>query len=97
MKRLRLAAVFEAVTLLTLVGIAMPLKYLFDVPQAVSLVGPIHGLAFLIFMWLTSRSWAEKLINGKGALRLVMGAFIPMGGFFNERWLRDLERSKYSR
>lgn len=82
------AAIAEAVTLLALFGIAMPLKYVLGIPQAVSIIGPLHGLAFLIFLWFMTRSWAEQLINGKVALRLVLGAFIPMGGFVNERWLR---------
>lgn len=82
------AAIFEALTLLALFGLAMPLKYWANVPQAVSLMGPIHGLAFMLFMWFVTRSWAEGLINGFGALRLFIGAFIPFGGFINERWLR---------
>ncbi len=83
------AAILEALTLLALFGIAMPLKYLADVPQAVSVVGPIHGLAFIVFVWFVVRSWSEGLINGVGALRLFVGAFIPFGGFVNERWLRS--------
>ncbi len=82
------AAILEALTLLALFGVAMPLKYLADVPQAVSVTGPIHGLAFMIFLWFVIRSWAEGLIDWTGALRLFIGAFIPFGGFLNERWLR---------
>ncbi len=82
------AAVFEAVTLLALFGVAMPLKYGAGIPEAVSVAGPVHGLAFIVFLWFVVRSWAEGLINWAGALRLFVGAFIPFGGFVNERWLR---------
>ena len=84
---LRRAAIFEALTLLALFCVAMPLKYWADVPQAVSVVGPVHGLAFMVFIWFVTRSWAEGIINGLGALRLFIGAFVPFGGFVNERWL----------
>ncbi|WP_305984619.1 DUF3817 domain-containing protein [Roseibium sp. MMSF_3544] len=82
------AAIFEALTLLALFCVAIPLKYWADVPQAVSIMGPVHGLAFMVFLWFVIRSWAEGLINRFGALRLFFGAFIPFGGFVNERWLR---------
>jgi integral membrane protein len=82
------AAIFEALTLLALFCVAMPLKYFAGVPQLVSVMGPIHGLAFVIFLWFVIRSWAEGLISWPGATRLFVGAMIPFGGFVNERWLR---------
>ena len=82
------AALFEAITLLALFGVAMPLKYWAGVPQAVSVMGPIHGLAFMIFMWFVIQAAAEGLITWGGVGRLFIGAFIPFGGFVNERWLR---------
>ncbi len=88
MTGLKRAAIFEALTLLALFCVAMPLKYWAGVPSAVSIMGPIHGLAFMVFLWFVIRSWAEGLINCLGALRLFIGAFIPFGGFVNERWLR---------
>ena len=88
MTGLKRAAIFEALTLLALFCVAMPLKYWAGVPSAVSIMGPIHGLAFMVFLWFVIRSWAEGLINWLGALRLFIGAFIPFGGFVNERWLR---------
>ncbi|MEO1018180.1 MAG: DUF3817 domain-containing protein, partial [Pseudomonadota bacterium] len=64
------------------------LKYAAEIPWAVSIVGPIHGLVFVVFLWFVVRSWAEGLINGMGAVRLFIGALVPLGGFINERWLR---------
>ncbi len=88
MTGLRYAAIAEALTLLALFCFAMPLKYFLEVPQAVSVIGPVHGLAFMIFLWFVTRSWSEGIINGRGAVRLLIGAFIPLGGLVNEQWLR---------
>ncbi len=82
------AAMFEALTLLALVGVAMPLKSWASLPQAISIVGPIHGLAFMVFLRCVARSWGEGLVDWLGALRLFVGALIPFGGLVNERWLR---------
>ncbi len=90
MKGLRLTALAEATTLLLLVGFAVPLKHLGDSPSLVSILGPIHGATFMVFLWFVVRSWAEGLINGVGAVRLFVGALLPLGGFINERWLRSL-------
>lgn len=90
MTGLRRAAIAEAVTLLALFCVAMPVKYLAGEPRVVSVMGPAHGLMFMVFLWFVVRSWAEGLINRSGALRLFVGALVPMGGFINERWLRNL-------
>ena len=39
-------AFLEGLTLIALVCVAMPLKYWAGMPQAVSIIGPIHGVAF---------------------------------------------------
>jgi len=84
---LRRAALIEAWTLILLFGVAMPLKYWAGVPEATSIMGPLHGLAFMVFVWFVIRSWAEGIINVFGTLRLLIGAFVPGLGFINERWL----------
>lgn len=88
MTGLRRSAILEAWTLILLFGVAMPLKHWAGFDQATSLMGPIHGLAFMVFLWFVIRSWAEGIINALGAARLFVGAFIPGAGFVNERWLR---------
>ncbi|MEM1436652.1 MAG: DUF3817 domain-containing protein [Pseudomonadota bacterium] len=89
MTGLRRAAFAEAVTLLALFFLAMPIKYILGEPRVVSVIGPVHGLMFMVFLWFVVRSWSEGIINGTGAVRLFVGALIPMGGFVNERWLRQ--------
>ena len=46
---LRAAGLAEAVSFLVLLGVAMPLKYLAGMPQAVKVVGWAHGLLFMGF------------------------------------------------
>ena len=87
MTGLRRAPFLEAVTLLALFGLAMPLKYWAGVEQATSIMGPLHGLAFMVFVWFVIRSWAEGIISPGGTARLLVGAFLPFAGFVNERWL----------
>lgn len=85
---LRVSAIAEAVTLLALFAVAMPIKYMLGEAQLVSIIGPVHGLAFMVFLWFVLRSWAEGIIDGTGVVRLVIGAMLPVGGFVNEHWLR---------
>ena len=46
---LRKVALAEAVSYLILLGIAMPLKYGWNMPDPVRVVGTIHGVLFLVF------------------------------------------------
>ncbi len=93
MKWLQRAAIAEGLTLIALVCIAVPLKYWAGLPGLVSIIGPIHGAAFVGFVIMISYGLNAKLIGAWGALRLLIGALIPFGGFVNERWLSRLSES----
>ena len=67
---LRIASVIEGATLLLLFLVAMPLKYVADTPLAVSIVGPIHGAAFLIYTALVLQSFVSRLISVTEVARL---------------------------
>ncbi|MCV2892963.1 DUF3817 domain-containing protein [Lentibacter sp. XHP0401] len=87
MKALRITAFAEAVTLILLVCVAVPLKYGLGLPGFVSALGPVHGAAFIGFLVVTMYALGEGLVTRSGALRLFIGSLIPFGGFINERWL----------
>lgn len=85
--RLRLIGFLEGVSLLVLLGIAMPLKYLAGQPAAVRYVGMAHGVLFVLYVLLViqvgiARSWSF----GKIGLALVASVF-PFGTFWADRRL----------
>ena len=45
---LRLLAFLEGVSFLVLLGIAMPLKYYYNKPEFVKIVGMAHGVLFVL-------------------------------------------------
>ena len=50
LRQLRLVALLEGTSFVVLLFIAMPLKYLADLPLAVRIVGSVHGALFLMFL-----------------------------------------------
>ncbi len=82
---LRVASVVEATTLLALVGVAVPLKHFWGWPDAVRLMGPVHGLAFLSFGWTLMQASAQGDWPRAEVFRAALLACLPFGGFVNER------------
>ena len=48
----RKVAIAEGISFFVLLSIAMPLKYLADMPMAVTIVGSLHGVLFVAFFFL---------------------------------------------
>jgi len=86
MRALRWLCWLEATTLLVLVLIAVPLKHLSDWPLGVSVMGPLHGLVFIAFGWAVISRWAAEEISRRMAIKLVLAATLPLGGFYSA-WL----------
>lgn len=88
LRQLRHAALIEGCTLVVLVCLGMPLKHLGGIPQATAILGPIHGIAFIAYLWLVFSSRGLLGWTGAEMARLVIPAFIPFGTFFNIGFLR---------
>ncbi|WP_052214976.1 DUF3817 domain-containing protein [Belnapia sp. F-4-1] len=91
LRRLRLAALAEGMTLVVLVLVAMPAKHLLGLPAVTKAIGPIHGLAFVAYAWMllatvSGGSWRRGEI-----LRLTIAAFVPFGTFLSAGLLRRKE------
>ena len=79
---LRFCSIMEASTLVVLLCVAVPLKHVWGMPIAVKLMGPIHGLAFLSYMWAIFDATSAGGWRRSEVARLVIAAFIPFAGFF---------------
>ena len=87
LKRLRIVALIEGTTLLLLLFVAVPLKYKMGMPAFVSVIGPVHGVAFLLYVLALIAALGVGLIS---SVKLVVGtvaAFIPFGSFVFERFM----------
>ena len=65
----------------------MPLKHFVDVTVAVRVMGPVHGLIFLAYAWTAVQTVSGGGWTGAEAARLLVGALMPVGGFFNLKFL----------
>lgn len=87
MRYFRILSYAEAASLLVLLLIAMPLKYLAGLPEAVRIAGTIHGVLFLMFIY-TSIALGRSL--GWPIRRIVLAwgiASVPLGPVWFEREL----------
>lgn len=80
--QLRLVGFIEGISYLVLLFIAMPLKYMADMPMAVKIVGGLHGflfVAFIVYILLvgTSHKWSM----GKMFLAF-LASIVPFGTFW---------------
>jgi integral membrane protein len=94
LSRLRLLSIVEGTSTLLLFGIAMPLKYLADMPSAVRIVGSLHGLLFVClaigFLLATQRVPISRKLATAG----IIAAVLPFGPFVFDRWLGDLDNAE---
>lgn len=88
LKILTIAGYLEGTSFLLLLGVAMPLKYMLGIPEAVKYVGMAHGVLFIAYILI--------LIGTAGKIKLpiwavpagVMGSFLPFGPFIFDHQLR---------
>lgn len=80
--QLRIVAFIEGISFLVLLGIAMPMKYLMDQPQAVRIVGMAHGVLFIGFCWLLFLVATEYKWSLRKSLLAFASSLIPFGTFW---------------
>lgn len=95
LQRFRIISITEGISLLVLLLIAMPLKYIFDMPGMVKYVGWAHGLLFILYVLMlfpTRRSlnWSFTTTT----LGLV-ASLLPFGPFLFDRKLKSDEEQLY--
>jgi integral membrane protein len=81
----KIISVLEAISFLVLLCIAMPLKYIWDLPQMVQTVGMAHGVLFLLY--ITSAVYISQRLNWstKKLVIAVLCSVLPFGPFYIER------------
>ncbi|MBC6612383.1 DUF3817 domain-containing protein [Hymenobacter sp. BT507] len=84
--RLRLLGLLEGVSLLLLVGVAVPLKHLYGDASLVRALGPLHGLLFLLYLLGTLRVGVEQHWRfAHTTWKVLVASCVPFGTLYVER------------
>lgn len=78
---LRFISILEGTSLLLLLFVAVPLKRLMDMPEMVSLIGPVHGGLFISFNLLLILSVSRFGVSAKHALMGFIASLVPFGSY----------------
>ena len=88
---LRIVSFCEGVSFVLLLFVAMPLKYIWHIPEAVRHTGMAHGVLFLALYFLLVTCWGRGLLPFRLAALTALAALLPGGPFVMDRRLRALD------
>jgi len=91
--RFRMIAIAEGVSFLILVGIAMPLKYAFHIPEAVKIFGWVHGALFITYLYFAFEVFGSFKKNAGWFAKAFLAAILPCGTFVFDKQLKKEESS----
>ena len=83
-KRLRYIGIIEGISSLLLFFMAMPLKYIFGLPEFVSVIGMIHGVLFTVYAILTIQSAIVLKRPLYWTFKVFIASIFPFGPFVIE-------------
>jgi integral membrane protein len=86
---LRILGNIEGISYLLLLGVAMPMKYYYEMPMAVKITGMAHGVLFVAYCLLLVACMKKFNWSLKFGAYLFIATLIPFGTFVSDRKLRN--------
>lgn len=81
----RVVSTLEALSYLLLLGVAMPLKYIWDNPQWVKVLGNAHGFLFIAYVIMAYMLYKQLNWSKKTFFIVFICSLLPFGPFYAER------------
>lgn len=85
LKVFKWVSILEGLSFLLLLFIAMPLKYIFDLPQMVQQIGMAHGLLFIAYVMGAFYLFKPMNWNFKELSLILACSLVPFGPFYVEK------------
>ncbi|MDH5300363.1 MAG: DUF3817 domain-containing protein [Gammaproteobacteria bacterium] len=86
----RKIALLEGISFLLLLFVAMPMKHIYGIPEAVKLAGWVHGLLFIAFAFLLVKVSNERQWSDKFSFLVFVSGIVPFATFFMDRKLKAM-------
>jgi len=84
-KKFSLINTIEGYSYILLIFVAMPMKYLLGIMIATKIVGSIHGVLFIAFIYFLALAWEDTKWPLKESVIFFIAALIPFGTFFTKK------------
>jgi len=84
-KAFKILSYLEAISFLVLLGIAMPLKYMYDMPEYVRVVGMAHGILFVLYIIGAYYMYEKLNWKFKTFMIVVLCSILPFGPFYADK------------
>jgi integral membrane protein len=81
-------ALIEGISYILLLGVAMPFKYLLDMPLGVKVVGWAHGVLFVAYVALLLSCWVTYKWSFGRVVWYFVASLLPFLPFIVERSLK---------
>ncbi|MBU2921163.1 DUF3817 domain-containing protein [Winogradskyella psychrotolerans] len=88
----RIVALLEGVSYILLLFIATPIKYLYEDPQYVKLLGMPHGILFMAYVVIAVLISSDMKWPTRTLWIILLASIIPFGTFYIEK--KYLNKSK---
>lgn len=82
---LRIIGLMEGVSYLFLLGIAMPLKYMFDKPEMIYSTGLAHGLLFVLYIFFVLLVSFQLKWSLNKCFWALFASLVPLGTFIADK------------
>lgn len=90
LNRFRIISYIEGLSYLTLLFIAMPIKYIGENPYPVKVIGMTHGILFILFMIFLFETMRKYNWENRFSLKLFVYSMLPFGSFIIEKRVKKL-------
>ena len=78
-EKLNLMSTIEGISLILLLFIAVPLKYIWGYKIATLIMGSIHGMLWLYFLYVLFEAKKQLNMDNKTVVKLIVLSVIPFG------------------
>ena len=80
----RIVALLEGISFLVLLFVAMPLKYIYQMPLPVRITGMAHGVLFIAYIFYLVQVRSERNWTGRQTALALLASVLPFGTFVME-------------
>ncbi len=83
-------SIVEGISLILLLFVAVPLKYIWGYKIATIIMGSIHGVLWLTFLYVLNEARKKNNFDKKLVIELIILSVVPFGFILIERKLKRL-------